>query len=329
MMRVAGVQQVMLKVTVVEVNRTAARSIGLNFTYTNKSGIMPIQSLTGGLVIPQGGLTGIANNLGGGGGGSGAGGLSNLPVMLDNGQIALAINALKSLSYAKSLAEPNLVTLNGQAASFLAGGQFPVPVVASNGASGLQGITYVPFGVQLNFTPYVTDKDRIRLNVNATVSTRDTSTGASVGGTAVPGLNSRNFSSVVEMRDGETLAVAGLIQTNHGTNRDQLPFLGTIPVLNRLTGFDRTSAGEQELVILITPELVQPMRFNQIPRLPGSDLFEASDLEFYLLGRLEGRRAVDYRSPVMNDFHRIRQYNRVEQTYIFGPTGYHDTAVPK
>ena len=100
------------------------------------------------------------------------------------------------------------------------------------------------------------------------------------------------------MREGQTLAVAGLLQTNLGTDSDQLPFLGNIPVLNRLTGFDRTSAGEQELVVLITPELVLPMKKgSHIPRLPGSDLFEPSDLEFYLLGRLEGRHTGDFRQP--------------------------------
>jgi pilus assembly protein CpaC len=316
MMRVAGVQQVMLKVVVAEVNRTAARSIGLNFSVRNDQGITVVENRTGGL---------LGTGLGGGGGGllGAAGGLANIPVNLDNGQVTLAIHALKRMNYAKSLAEPTLTTLNGQPATFLAGGQFPVPFVAGNAVGGLQGVNFVPFGVQLFFTPIVTDKDRIRLYIGATVSTRDTATGANFSGTQVPGLNARNFSSTVEMRDGQTLAVAGLLQTNHGTDRDNLPFLGTIPVINRLTGVDRTSAGEQELVILVTPELVQPMHAQQLPRLPGSDLFEASDLEFYLLGRLEGRRPVDFRSPVMNEFHRIRQYNRVEQQYIFGPTGYY------
>jgi pilus assembly protein CpaC len=92
-----------------------------------------------------------------------------------------------------------------------------------------------------------------------------------------------------------------------------------------LTGFDRVSAGEQELVILITPELVQPFNSCDTPRLPGSDVLEPSDLEFYLWGRLEGRRLKEFRSPVMNDFHRIRNYNRCEEIYIFGENGYQNT----
>jgi len=344
MMRIGGVQQVMLRVVVAEVNRSAARSIGLNFSLTNNQGITYLQNLTGGITNGGFGAAAAAANLAGG-----VTPLGNIPIRLDNGQVALSVNALKRLNYAKSLAEPNLVTMNGQPASFLAGGQFPVPVVSGNAVGGLQGTQFVPFGVQLQFTPFITDKDRIRLTVNATVSTRDASTGTNLGGggggggglgggggglggggTFVPGLNSRTFASTVEMRDGQTLAVAGLIQTNTGADRDQIPFLGDIPFLNRFTGFDRTSAAEQELVILITPELVQPMYHQQLPRLPGSDLFEPSDLEFYLLGRLEGRRMTDFRAPAMTDLHRIRQYNRVEQNYIFGPAGFYNVPlIPK
>jgi pilus assembly protein CpaC len=342
MMNITGVQQVGLRVVVAEINRTAARSIGLNLSVTNRHGITVFENTTGSILTPFGG------GGGGGGGGTGLGGtgsglaalsgLSNLPAILDNGQIVLAINALKTMHYAKSLAEPNLVALNGKTASFQAGGEFPVPVVTANGlAGGLGGVSFVPYGVQLNFTPFITDKDRIRLNVSATISTRDTTTGTLINGSAVPGLSSRNFSSTVELREGQTLAVAGLIQTNLGADRDQIPFLAEIPFINRFTGFDRTSSGEQELVILITPELVQPLKCGEPqPRLPGADYFDPSDIEFYLCGRLDGRRTgassiveggggTGFRSPVMSDYHRIQNYNRCEQIYIFGPTGYQIT----
>ncbi len=302
MLRIPGEQQVMLKVTVAEVNRTAARSIGLNFSATNNQGIQFLANLTGGI------------------------GIGNIPVVLDNGQVRLAINALKSLNYARSLAEPNLVTLNGMPANFQAGGQFPVPIVTGATAVGLQGTTFVPFGVSLNFTPYITDKDRIRLAVNANVSTRDTTTGANIGNTSVPGLTTRQFATTVELREGQTMAVAGLIQNNMGADRVNLPFFAEIPGLNRLTGLDKTSHGEQELVILVTPELVHPMEYKEVPPLPGSDIFEPSDCEFYLIGRLESRRAYDFRSPVMNDLARIQRYRQCEQQYIFGQTG-HSTEV--
>jgi pilus assembly protein CpaC len=298
MLRVPGEQQINLKVTVAEVNRTAARSIGLNFTLTNNNGIQYLANLTGGI------------------------GLGNIPVTLDNGQIQLAINALKSLNYARSLAEPNLTALNGMPANFLAGGQFPVPIITGATAVGLQGVTYVPFGVQLNFTPYITDKDRIRLAVNAIVSTRDVATGALINGTNVPGLTTRNFATTVELREGQTMMVAGLIQNNLTAERTNIPFFTDIPGINRLTGLDRTSHGEQELVMLVTPELVHPLEYKETPPLPGADIYEPSDFEFYVLGRLESRRPYDYRSPVINDCARQNRYRNCEQLYIFGPTGH-------
>jgi pilus assembly protein CpaC len=327
LLRIPGEQQVMLRVTVAEVNRSAARSIGLNFAVNNAAGTTVFQNRTGNIATGGplasfgfGGLTtatGLASNFAG---------LStnNLPISLDGGQVSLAINALRNISYARSLAEPNLVAMNGQTATFHAGGQFPVPVVTGNTFSGLQGANFVPYGVNLQFTPFVLDRDRIRLNVGATVSTRDLTTGSSIGGSFVSGLSSRNFQTTVELREGQTLAVAGLIQNNLGTDATRVPWFGDIPILNRLAGFDRTSAGEQEVVVLITPELVHPMDCKEAANmpLPGADLFEPSDLEFYLLGRLESRRPYDYRSPVMNDWDRMRSYKQCEQLYIFGPSGY-------
>jgi pilus assembly protein CpaC len=307
LIRIPGEQTVMLRVTVAEVNRAAARSIGVNFTIVNNQGIAVFSQLTGGIGGPN--LTpGVAGN--------------NLPFRLDNGQITAAMNALRSLNYARTLAEPLLTTMNGQTASFQAGGQFPVPVVTGFTNAGLQGTAFVPFGVQLHFTPYVTDKDRIRLQVSADVSTRDNDNSALINGTNVPSLNTRNFQTTVELREGQTLAVAGLIQNNIGAKSDRVPFFGDLPVVGRLAGFDQLNAGEQELVVLITPELVHPMEPKEVPPLPGSDLFEPGDLEFYLLGRLESRRSYDYDSPVRTDIHRMGRYRHAEDIYIFGPHGH-------
>lgn len=305
-MRIVGEHQVLLRVTVAEVNRAAARSIGVNFALVNNQGIPVFSNTTGGL-------------LRGGGG--------NLLVNLDNGQVPLAISALRTLNYARSLAEPNLTALNGQPAFFLAGGQFPVPVLGGVGqtgfgGSGLQGVQFVPFGVQLTFTPYITDRDRIRLNMFATVSTRDNNAGANIAGANVPGLNARTFSTTVEMREGQTMAVAGLIQNNIGAGSNRVPFFGDLPYLGRLLSLDRTQAGEQELVVLVTPELVHPLNQNELLPLPGSDLYEPGDLEFYFRGRLESRRSEDYRSPVRTDWERMLSYRRCEKLYISGPTGH-------
>ncbi len=321
-LRIPGEQQVMLRVMVAEVNRAAARSIGVNFNIINNQGTLIFGQQTGGLIA---GLTQQP--------GQGLGAAVNLPVNLDNGQIPIAINALRTLNYAKSLAEPTLTARNGATAFFLAGGQFPVPVIGGFGqfgqfGGGLQGVQFVPFGVQLFFTPVITDRDRIRLTVTATVSTRDNAAATNFAGALVPGLNTRTFSTTVELREGQTMAVAGLIQTNLGAQADRVPFFGDLPFVGRLASFQRTTAGEQELVILVTPELVHPLEPHELPKLPGSDIFEPGDLEFYLLGRLESRRAYDYRSTVMTDLHRMLSYRRCERNYIIGPSGHSQEPEP-
>jgi pilus assembly protein CpaC len=327
LIKVPGDQQVMLKVTVAEINRIAARSIGINFNITNHNGVTVFAQNTGNL---------FNNGVGAGGGSSFGGGTSaasqlgsvvdNLPLALGNGRVTFAINALRNLNYARTLAEPNLVAMNGQTATFQAGGSFPVPVVTGFTGAGLQGVSFIPFGVQMTFTPYITDKDRIRLTVAAEVSTRDESIGANIGtsgtSTNVAGLNTRNFQTTVELREGETLAVAGLIRNDVGADATRVPFFGDLPLVGRFFAFDRTSAGEQELVMLVTPELVHPLEHKEVPPLPGSDVFEPGDLEFYLWGRLESRRNYDYRSQVRTDINRQLIYTKCEQTYIYGPHGF-------
>jgi pilus assembly protein CpaC len=327
LLRINGEQQVMLRVTVAEVNRAAARSIGLNFTIFNAKGQAVFSNQTGSILtggITQTGFAGstiVPLNLANGAV-QGAGAFNNLNALLDNGQVQLAISALRDLNYARSLAEPTLVTLNGQTANFQAGGQFPVPVVAGYTNVGLQGVNFVPYGVQLAFTPYITDRDRVRLQINANVSSRDLAAGmTNIGGTGVPTLSTRNFQTTVEMREGQTLAVAGLIQNNLGADSKRVPFFGDLPFFGRAFAFDRVNAGEQELIILITPVLVHPMERKEVPPLPGSDLIEPSDLEFYLHGRLESRYGVDYRSPVRTDWHRITNFRRYERLYLSGPSG--------
>ncbi len=338
-LKVPGEQQVCLKVTVAEVNRAAERSIGLNFSVLNSAGKAVFANNTGSISsagLTFGGGNGIGTNLAGltnvqntfgitplAGLAIGAGGYNNLPAALDNGQVRLAISALRTLELARSLAEPNLVTMNGMTATFLAGGEFPVPVVTGFTAAGLQGVQFVPYGVQLNFTPYITDRDRIRLVMYASISTRDLANGVSnIGGSFIPNLTTRNFQTTVELREGQTLAVAGLIQQNMGADAHRVPFIGDVPILNNLLGFSRTSMGEQELVVLVTPELVHPLDYKEVSPLPGSDMFEANDLEFYVLGRLESHYPVDYRSTVRTDWERIHAYRRMEGMYLAGPHGH-------
>ena len=315
LLNIPGEQQVELMVTVAEVNRTASRSIGVNFTIAK--GEFQFGQLTGGLITPAS----IASNAMGaaGGGISSLGG--NLPTSIDNGSVLLAIQALRTLNFARTLAEPNLTTLNGHPASFRAGGEFPVPnsVVTPGGAA--QSVTYLPFGVELQFVPYITDRDRIRLEVHAAVSTRSSATTA-VSGASVPSeLDERTFTTTVDLRDGQTLTVAGLIDTSFGGTSNRVPFFGDLPVIGRLFGSDQVTSSEQELMILVTPVLVHPLERCKTPALPGSDLFEPGDIEFFLGGHLEGHRTEDYRSCVRTDYARQAAYCNCENLYIIGPKG--------
>jgi pilus assembly protein CpaC len=297
MLQIPGVQQVMLKVTVAEVNRSAARAIGAE---------MRIGDLTSGAsffsLFPIGATGG------------------NL--LVNRGDFELAINALKQLNLAKTLAEPNLVTLSGRPASFQAGGSFPVPQISGFTSAGLQGVDFIPFGVQVQFVPVVTDTDRIRMQLVASVSTRDDTNSADIGGTNVPSLTSRNFRTVVELREGQTLAIAGLLQTNYGATSNRIPFVGDTPVLGRLFSSDNNSYDEQELVVLVTPYLVQPLEEHETQPLPGSDLFEPTDVEFFLLGRIDSRYAEDYRTPIRTDCERMKAFRRCQAEFIIGPSGY-------
>lgn len=300
LLEIGGIQQVMLKVTVAEVNRSAVRAIGADLRIgggsTNFFSILPLANL---------GVPGTGGTL-----------------LVNRGDFDLAINALKQLNLARSLAEPNLTTLNGQPATFQVGGEFPVPQITGFTAAGLQGVEFVPFGVQLQFTPNITDSDRIRLNLLATVSTRTEST-TNINGANITGLNTRNFQSTVELRDGQTIAIAGLIQTNLGAKSDRVPFLGDVPFLGRLFSSDQTSYDEQELIVLVTPYLVNPVEADKesLP-IPGSDYYEPDDLEFFIRGSLTGHFSEDFRSPARTDIDQIKAFRRLEQELIIGQPGH-------
>jgi pilus assembly protein CpaC len=314
-LRVPGEQQVMLMVTVAEVNRAAARSIGVDFSITK--GKFAFAQVSGSLFTTPSQTSGgaVASGIAGLGG--------NLPTSIDNGAILMAINALRTQSFARTLAEPNLTTLNAKPASFHAGGSFPVPQTTNlaAGSAVATSVVYVPFGVSLQFTPNITDRDRIRLSVEASVSTRSTSTTEISSSTVPSELDDRTFQTTVEMREGQTLAVAGLIDTNFGGTSSRVPLWGDLPIIGRLGGSDQITSGEQELVVLVTPVLVHPLDRCKTPGVPGSDVFEPGDVEFYLGGHLEGLRSEDFRASVRTDFARQAAYMDCENVYIIGPKG--------
>ena len=300
MLEIGGIQQVMLKVTVAEVNRSAVRAIGADLRIgggsTNFFSILPIAEL---------GVTGTGGTL-----------------LVNRGDFDLALNALKQLNLARSLAEPNLTTLNGQVANFQVGGEFPIPQITGFTGAGLQGVQFVPYGVQLNFTPNITDSDRIRLNLQAEVSTQTDST-TNINGAAITGLNTRNFQTTVELREDQTIAIAGLIQTGLTASSDRVPFLGDVPYFGRLFASDQNSYNEQELIVLVTPYLVNPIEADCEPLpLPGSDYFEPDDLEFFIRGSLTGHFSEDFRSPARTDLEQIKAFRRLEQELIIGQPGH-------
>jgi pilus assembly protein CpaC len=310
MLRIPGVHQVMLKVTVAELNRNALRSIGANTAIGGTGDVGFLSFATANAVPPAAGFFG--GPLGGAGG----------TFLVDSNEFDLALTALKRMGYARSLAEPNLTTLNGKPANLQIGGQFPVPQSQAFTNSSVQTVGFVDFGVRLRFIPVVTDGDRIRLNVFADISDRNDANAADIAGTLVPSLDTRNFMTQVELRESQTLAVAGLIRNRLRGNSARVPFLGDIPVLGRLFKSDQIDYEESELVVLVTPHLVSPLDEHERPPLPTSTVFEPSDLEFFLLGRIEGQRAEDYRTPIRSDWGRMEAWRRCERQYIIGPSGY-------
>ncbi len=181
------------------------------------------------------------------------------------------LDALENSGFAYTLAQPSLVALNGQSASFLAGGEFPIPV-PSSGSDSLS-IEYKEFGVRLTITPTVVGRNRISLKVAPEVSELDFTAGITIAGTQVPALNVRRTDTSVSLADGESFVISGLISTNSSSVVDKLPFLGDVPVLGAFFRSSRIERDERELLMVVTPRLVQPLAANvQLPDLPGEQL---------------------------------------------------------
>ncbi len=178
------------------------------------------------------------------------------------------LSVLEGQGLVRTLAEPSLVAMTGQTATFLAGGEFPVPV--SQGTSGGISIEYKEFGVRLSLTPTVLDRNRIALKVAPEVSELDFSAGVQVSGTAVPALTVRRTDTTVELGDGESFVISGLVSRNMMANVDKVPFLGSIPILGAFFKSSRYDRDERELVMVVTPHLVSPLKAGaDTPELPG------------------------------------------------------------
>ena len=282
-LEVAGVHQVMLEVRVAEMSRSLLRRIGVNFTYNDGSdfGASFLGGLTR-LVKPEdaflfSGPLGLVTSS-----------AVNALFRFDAGGATWTgfIDALKEDGLVKILAEPTLVSMSGQEASFLAGGEFPVPVPQGLGTVGIE---YKQFGVQLSFTPTVLSENRISIKVHPSVSELDFSNAVFLEGFVVPGLSSRQASTVVELADGQSFAIAGLLSETVRDVEDKFPLLGDIPILGALFRSRQFQKRETELIIIVTPHLARPLDLAE-QTLPTDYYIEPNDIELYLLGFMEGRK---------------------------------------
>jgi pilus assembly protein CpaC len=263
--QVSQPQQVLLEVRFIEISRTASRELGIQWNVVN-------QNLNASI--------GAANLLSG-----------NAPyatiltnVLKTGTSVDALIQALEQRQVARALAEPNLVALSGDTANFLAGGEFPFPVAAQ---LGLITIEWKRFGVGLAFTPTVLGNGQINLKIEPEVSQLDPTNIVQVGSVAVPSLIVRRANTTVELRDGQSFAMAGLLQNNGNANLQQLPWLGDVPVIGALLRSSQYVKKETDLVIIVTPHIVRPARPGDPLRVPTDDAAAGNDPDFFLLGKAE------------------------------------------
>lgn len=258
-------QQVMLAVRFIEVSRNAGRQIGLNWSIVSNR--FSVNMGVGGPISNNQPFGTVLGNI------------------LASGVSAdVLIQALEQKGLARRLAEPNLVAMSGQTASFLAGGEFPFPV---QGTNNVVTITFKKFGVGLSFTPIVLADGLISLTIKPEVSELDPTNSISVGGVAVPSLIVRRLSTNVELKDGQSFAIAGLLQNTSSENAQQFPWLGNVPVLGALFRSAAFSKNETDLAVIVTPHLVQPAEPGQRLRSPLDASAPANDVDRFLLGRQE------------------------------------------
>ncbi|MEY9390629.1 type II and III secretion system protein family protein [Bradyrhizobium japonicum] len=325
-MSVAAPQQVMLEVRFLEVNREAGRNLGVNLYAANANGTnvgnTGLGSASAGRT-PIGGINTVQSPIGNTGGTPvGASPTGSLPLLAtvgtlvgtaggvapipfgslltsilrtsNGGSVDLLISALETKGLVRRLAEPNLTTLSGETARFLAGGEFPVPIPNTT-TTGFPTITidYKKFGVELAFVPTVLSRGVINLRVEPSVSELDFTNAVTIQGTTVPALTRRDARTTVELRDGQSFAIAGLLQTRNRQDVSQLPWIGSVPVLGTLFSSKSYLQEETDLVIIITPRLVAPAAPGQQLASPLDSRLPANDVDFFLNGQMEVRKRYD------------------------------------
>lgn len=273
LLQVGGNHQVMIEVRIAEMNRSLARRLGINFSVINGNDF-GITNL-GGLVSSKFDGSTITNTA--------TKAINALFRIQSGGMVwSMFIDALKTQGLVKILAEPNLVTMSGQEATFLAGGEVPILVAQALGANSIK---FKQFGVAVTFKPTVLSPEKISMQVTPEFSEIDDSRGTVSG---VPAFLTRRVSTVIELADGQSFAIGGLIQDNVRENLSKYPFLGDVPVLGPLFRSSQFEKNETELIVIVTPHLVKPLDTKKYS-LPTDDFVEPDDFTFYLLGELEQR----------------------------------------
>lgn len=289
MMSVGASQQVMLEVRFSEVNRQAAKQIGVSAFLGSDNGSFGSVLGSGAQLVPDPDtgagvlkLDAILNSFG----------IFRKAFDVGSLNINAVLDALERKGLVKTLAEPTLVALSGETASFLAGGEFPIPVVQGGGSGGNGGggnitVEFKPFGISLAFTPTILADGVINLAVEPEVSSIDPTASITINGLNIPGLQTRRANTVLELRDGESFAIAGLIRKDFTTTVRQVPLLGSIPIIGSLfrsTGFQR---GETELVMVVTPRIVRPIKAGVPVALPTDRVGNPNELDLFLNGRTD------------------------------------------
>ena len=264
LMVVGGTQQVMLKVRFAEMNRSVGKALGSTLDVT-------------GVGTDGGGSLSLGNGVAGNPTGS-----LGLNFGLGDFEFELALEALETKGMVRTLAEPNLTALSGQEAKFLAGGEYPIPVSQE---AGTITVEYKPFGVELNFIPVVVDGDIINLTINAAVSSIDNNVIVEADGITLTGFKRRETSTTVEMRDGQSFAIAGLLQDDFNDTASQVPWIGDVPILGMLFRSSAYQRSQSELVIIVTPHLVTPVSGAALA-LPTDRVRIPTERELFLYGQV-------------------------------------------
>jgi pilus assembly protein CpaC len=208
------------------------------------------------------------------------------------GSLDVTLSALETKGLVRRLAEPDLIALSGDTASFLAGGEFPVPSVQPGGTGGVPVITtqYMPFGVQLTFVPTVLDGGIINLRLAPSVSELDFTQTVQISGSNIPSLTKREARTTIELRDGQSFAIAGLLQARNQRDISQLPWIGSVPVLGALFRSAAYQQQETDLVVIVTPHLVAPSVPGQRLASPLDNYLPTNDVDFFLMGEMEQKK---------------------------------------